>query len=105
MSAVHALPSEMTFPMRVSASIRAHAGARGMSQVQLARAIGMAPSALRDRWHDRRQWQLEDLEEVARVFGVKPSTFCAEWTNGLPRLDSNQQPSGYRTRGHLSPVA
>lgn len=43
-----------------------------MSQKELAEEIGMTQAAVNARWFGKRQWQLEDIQKVAEVFGVNP---------------------------------
>lgn len=66
-----------SFAERVSAVIRAVTAARGMNQATLAKAVGMNASALGSRWRDERQWQLEDIEKVADVFGITAEELVA----------------------------
>lgn len=48
-----------------------------MNQATLAKAVGMNASALGSRWRDERQWQLEDIEKVADVFGITAEELVA----------------------------
>lgn len=104
----------------VAANIRAEAGRQGFTQVALGRAIGMTQNQVTKRWKGHVRWQLEELDAVAAVLGLKvvelmtptgrdsatipqrdgrgsgrhknaPATEGRG--DGLPRLDSNQQPS------------
>lgn len=55
----------------VAANIRAEAARRRLSQVQLGELIGMSQGAINKRWTGKRQWQLEDIEAVAALFGIE----------------------------------
>lgn len=57
----------------VAANVRAEAARRGLTQYELAKRIGLAQSAVSDRYRERRQWQLEDLEELGNLFGIEPA--------------------------------
>lgn len=56
----------------VAANIRALAGRLGISQKELAPAVGLSQGSVSNRWTGKMQWQLEDLDKVAAVFGVQP---------------------------------
>ena len=56
----------------VSENIRALAARFRVTQKQLSREIGMNQTSMSERWTGKRQWQLEDLDKVAAVFGVEP---------------------------------
>ena len=85
----------------VARRIRAEAAWAGLTQAQLGVALGVNRVGVDHRFRGITPWTLDEVERAARLFGVRPADLLSE----LPRLDSNQQPSGYRTRGHLSPVA
>ena len=85
----------------VASNIRAEAARAGLTQAQLGVALGVNRVGVGHRFRGITPWTLDEVERAARLFGVRPADLLVE----LPRLDSNQQPSGYRTRGHLSPVA
>ena len=85
----------------VSDNIAAEAGRRRLTQGQLAAGLGMGRQSVQARYTGRTPWTLDEVQRAARFFGVRPADLLLE----LPRLDSNQQPSGYRARGHLRPVA
>lgn len=100
----------------VAENIRALAGRRGVSQSDIARAIGFTPQAVSIRWRGRREWQLSDIEKVAAYFGVTPWELCQPYENGgQPKLaavrgrndresytarDLNPEPSDY-TKAHV----
>ncbi|MDO5720985.1 MAG: helix-turn-helix transcriptional regulator [Actinomycetaceae bacterium] len=88
----------------VAANIRAEAARQGYSQSSLARALGMSQTQVTLRWNGKREWRINELDEVAGLLGVpaaalleKPEYARAPTHRGrgylLPRLDSNQQPS------------
>ena len=63
-----------------------------MTQTDLARAIGLSQSAVSDKLNEHYPWTTDDLDALAAYFGVP----AADLVTKLPRLDSNQQPAGYR---------
>ncbi len=90
----------------VAGNIRAEAARRGMTQVALARALGMSQSAVTTRWRGVARWQLDELDAVADILGVSVQDLVTDFTEsrtptggshrgGLPRArrDSNPQPS------------
>ena len=82
-------------------NIRAEAARAGMTQAQLGEALGINRVGIGHRFRGVTPWALDEVQRAAHLFGVRPADLISE----LPRLDSNQQPSGYRTRRHLEPVA
>jgi len=58
----------------VAENIRIESARRGYSQSALARAISMSQPALNQRWRGAARWQLDELEAIARLFGV-PVTY------------------------------
>ncbi len=80
-------------PGLVASNIRALASRRGLSQVQLAKAMGMSARTLADRWWGKTQWQLEDLDAAAAVLGVTPWDLCTPDDLWRARRDSNPQPA------------
>lgn len=99
----------------VAGNIRAEAARRGMTQVALARALGMSQSAVTTRWRGVARWQLDELDAVADILGVSVQDLVTDFTEsrtptggshrgGLPRArrDSNPQPSDWYP---LAPVA
>lgn len=81
----------------MAANIRAMAALNGVSQKELAKAIGVNQGSVSVRWRGKRQWQLEDLAKVAAVLGTTPWELVQpmEDKEKLPQLDSNQQPFDY----------
>ena len=71
----------------VAANVRVECALRGWKQADLAAAIRVAPSTVNVRWMGGRQWQLEDLELIARAMRIPVDRLL------LPRLDSNQEPT------------
>jgi transcriptional regulator with XRE-family HTH domain len=62
---------------------------RRVTQTQLAAELGIGQSTISAKLHGKVGVSIEDLYTIARVLDVDPGDL-------LPRLDSNQQPSGYR---------
>ncbi len=53
----------------VASTIRAEASRRGLTQKDLTRAIGMSTATMSARWNGVRPWALDELAEVAELFG------------------------------------
>lgn len=58
----------------VAENIRVESARRGYSQSALARAISMSQPAINQRWRGMTRWQLDELDAIARLFGV-PVTY------------------------------
>lgn len=58
----------------VCENIRIEAARRGYTQSALARAIEMSQPAINQRWRGMTRWQLDELDAIARLFGV-PVTY------------------------------
>jgi transcriptional regulator with XRE-family HTH domain len=78
----------------IAAEIRAEMARQGLSQREVAKRLNVS-----DIWISRRvspkstvQITVEEVEAMAEALGVSSQRLLAAW---LPRLDSNQQPSGY----------
>ena len=54
----------------VCENIRIEAARRGYTQSALARAIEMSQPAINQRWRGMTRWQLDELDALARLFGV-----------------------------------
>ena len=55
----------------IAENIRMECARKGWNQTALARALGWSPRTVSDRWWGSvRQWQLEDIEQVAAVLGI-----------------------------------
>ncbi|MCL1872179.1 MAG: helix-turn-helix domain-containing protein [Promicromonosporaceae bacterium] len=85
------LPAD-TFELGVAANIRSAAARRGLSQSDIARALGVARAGISMKWRGQRPWSLADIEGVARVLRTTPSELCAI-------RDSNPEPAGLEHRG------
>lgn len=84
----------------VAGNIRAEVARAGLSQADISRALHVPRSWVSTRYRGVARWTIGDVERVADLLGLPPSRLFV-----LPRLDSNQQPAGYRSTRHLSPVA
>lgn len=63
----------------------------GMTQAQLAGELGIQQASLSLKIRGKRPWYLRELQRAASVLDTDVAALVAM----LPRLDSNQQPSGY----------
>ena len=87
---------------KISATVNGLAASQGLSKERLAELIGMSRSTF-FRHLSSGGWSAAEVQQLADVLGVS----VGELYDGLggrlgrlPRLDSNQQPSDYR-----SPIA
>ena len=95
------LATQLSLAEIASANIRALCGRAGWNISDLANALNQNRTAIGYRWNNRTDWRLEEIEQVAALFGTTPwdlmkPAFGDEWVPGkekLPRLDSNQQPA------------
>lgn len=76
----------------VAGEIRAMMGRRGINQTQLAEQMGVTPM-----WLSRRIKAARVAVDVSDLALIADALQC-EVQDLLPRLDSNQQPSGYPLR-------
>lgn len=89
------LQSIVTQNMRIAMAMR------GVSQKDLAAAMGFNPSAISQKMTGRVLWNLEDIEKASGFFNVKPEALVAghgfePWTSGDtrgPRFKSMGLPS------------
>jgi transcriptional regulator with XRE-family HTH domain len=61
---------------------------RRLSQKALGTVLGIGQSGVSKKLRGQSTWSVADLYAAASLLGVEPGDL-------LPRLDSNQQPSGY----------
>ena len=54
----------------VAENIRTESARRGFSQAAIAREVGMSQPAVNQRWRGVTRWQLDELDSLARLFGV-----------------------------------
>ncbi len=87
MSNLVSLPDRRGLVAEVAENVRVECARRGWKQSDLARALGIANSAVNARWMGGRQWQLEDLDAIAKAMRVPVDRLL------LPRVDSNHQPT------------
>lgn len=88
----------------VAANVRARAAYLGLSQVQLANALGWSKTTVQQRWHNgSRPWKLEDLELLAPILEIEPYELLQpDMTNGSPKRTAvPSTPSGTRTLNPL----
>lgn len=63
---------------------------RGLSQKMLALHLNVTQTTVSNKLKGIRPWTLNDIVKTAAFLGMPPFSLLE-----LPRLDSNQQPSGY----------
>jgi transcriptional regulator with XRE-family HTH domain len=74
----------------VAENVRVECARADRTQADVARLLGTSRTAVSNRWRGRMQWQIEDLERLSVSLNVPVQRFFAD---GLPRLDSNQEPT------------
>ena len=85
----------------VAENIRTESARRGYSQSALARAIEMSQPAINQRWRGMTRWQLDELDALAKLFGVSVAYLVSDNAPApspkslRPRQDSNLQPRGW----------
>ena len=87
MSSVFNVPARRSLAAAVAENVRVECARKGWKQAELAAALGIARSTVNVRWMGGRQWQLEDLEAIARVMRIPVDRLL------LPRVDSNHEPT------------
>lgn len=108
--AIQEVPGGTQAPLRlrVAAEVRAWRARRSMTQVQLARAMGISQAQVSSRMRGETPITIDEIEQLAGIFGVSAQTLLtgalsnderpqptrAEASSKLPRLDLNQQPAG-----------
>lgn len=68
---------------KIAENVRVECGRVGWNQSDLARALGIAPQTVSKRWMGARQWQLEDLEQVAAALGIPEQRLLVARSEGL----------------------
>lgn len=81
------MPERRGLVAAVAENVRVECARKGWKQAELAEALGIARSTVNVRWMGGRQWQLEDLDAIARVMRIPVDRLL------LPRVDSNHQPT------------
>ena len=62
----------------VAENIRTESARRGFSQSAIAREVGMSQPAVNQRWRGVTRWQLDELDSLARLFGVSVAYFVSD---------------------------
>jgi len=93
-----AMRAELTLSQRIAAEVRAEMARRGLSARKFALQLGVSNMWVNRRvgMHADQELTLEDLERISASLGITWQKLLRD-ADLLPRLDSNQQPSGYRT--------
>lgn len=99
-------PEGLTTADVVASNVRAEAARLGFSQVALGRALGISQGSITKKWRGVRAWQLDELDDVARVLGVsvvdlvRPQGGLTK--GGAPADDLDEGTTG-RPRGTRTP--
>jgi transcriptional regulator with XRE-family HTH domain len=84
----------MTTSETVSAKVALLIHLRGWTQQDVADMIGVQQASVSRKLLNKQRWWVDEVYAIADAGGVDPAYLTS--TDGLPRLDSNQQPAGYR---------
>lgn len=104
MSQINAVEAE-SLDITVGRRVHLMMWERRITQTALGRTIGIDQSNLGRRLRGERGWSLDDLRATANALGTTMSYLLGETEEGpgggapeptLPRLDSNQQPIGFK---------
>ena len=89
--------AELTLSQRIAAEVRAEMARRGLSARRFALQLGVSNMWVNRRvgMHADQDLTLEDLERISSALGITWQKLLRD-ADLLPRLDSNQQPSGNR---------
>lgn len=114
MTTVIQFPTSDAKPLkdRLSEELRALMGRYGVSQVVLARWMGLEQAQLSKRINGRIPWRIDEIEAVAEAFGVHPAALMGGYATdprpggpdgGLPIFkygirDSNPEPAAMKHR-------
>jgi transcriptional regulator with XRE-family HTH domain len=88
------LPDPHLYAVRVAAKVRGAAAEQQVTNVRLAKALGLSENSMSRRMTGKQEFGIGELAAVAAVLDVPVDRL-------LPHLDSNQKPAGERTRGLL----
>ena len=95
-----ALQDVVTTNVKVLMAVR-----RIEAQKDLAAKLGWVESKLTKSLRGTRKWSLEDLPELARVFGVQPADLIGDVTELVsvahPRMTGTEAPVSRTTRGYF----
>lgn len=56
---------------------------RRMSQAELGRVIGVGPNTVSLKLSGKRRWRFDDLDDLARYFGVRPADLLVDPVHAL----------------------
>ncbi|WP_374043434.1 helix-turn-helix domain-containing protein [uncultured Mobiluncus sp.] len=95
------LATQLSLAEIASANIRALCGRAGWNISDLANALNQNRTAIGYRWNNRTDWRLEEIEQVAALFGTTPwdlltPAFGDKWNPDKKQYairDSNPEPT------------
>ena len=96
-SPVFTVAAPMTLSDVVAQNLKLLMATRRVTQAQLADVLGISQAGVSARMRGRTPFDVNELGSLARAFGVRPADLVRVdgGFDGLPQLDSNQQPAGY----------
>jgi transcriptional regulator with XRE-family HTH domain len=69
--------TEVRLSSIVAANVRAQAAMRGWTQREMCRRLGIAVTAMSDRYRERVPWTLDELAQLAALFDIEVSDLVA----------------------------
>ncbi len=107
MALIEPLPEPEGLAAIAQSNILGELGYRRLSQRRFARALGVSEQSFSDKLRGKTRLTLDDLDQIAGLLDVDPAELLTRRGRGgtplgggrgggalgLPRLDSNQQPS------------
>jgi transcriptional regulator with XRE-family HTH domain len=100
MTNIARLPERTPKPVNelVGMNVSIAAQRRGITQKDLAEAIGVTQTSMSRRISGTTDWSPDEMERVARILRVEVARLFVK----LPDLDSNQEPIGLQTAAVVS---
>ena len=97
--AMFEVSERLTLSQVVARNVRALMAVRAVTQMQLADVLGLSQTGISNRLRGKTPFDVNELGAIASAFNVAPGDLVKvdRWWGGegLPQLDSNQQPAGY----------
>ncbi|PJM79972.1 helix-turn-helix domain-containing protein [Bifidobacterium scaligerum] len=88
-----------------STNIRAQLGIRRMSNRELARKMDRSESYVRARVNDEKEWTLNDLEIISRIWGISPSQLVVPMVESSSVSSAADSPVSVPSAAELEDIA
>lgn len=93
-------PSE-ALRLRVAAEVRAWKGRRNVTQIQLARVLGISQPSISAKLSGKTPFDLDELDLLATFFDISPARLVGESDGGPPSDGGSPSPAAGDTRKSL----